>query len=93
VQPTFKKTFDISDVNELPHVEIIYGYQGVFILFEALGCRETDFDDILQAPTSPSLKLLFPMEQLVSSSLGPALARSQMLVNLSSTISQAQSPS
>ena len=93
MQPTFKKTFDISDVNELPHVEIIYGYQGVFILFEALGCRETDFDDILQAPTSPSLKLLFPMEQLVSSSLGPALARSQMLVNLSSTISQAQSPS
>ncbi|GAA5825759.1 hypothetical protein JCM10212_003286, partial [Sporobolomyces blumeae] len=29
VQPTFKKTFDISNVDALPPVEIFYGYQGV----------------------------------------------------------------
>jgi len=27
-QPTFKKTYDISKVQSLPPVEIIYGYQG-----------------------------------------------------------------
>ncbi|CEQ40027.1 SPOSA6832_01599, partial [Sporobolomyces salmonicolor] len=27
-QPTFKKTFDLSNVTELPPVEIFYGYQG-----------------------------------------------------------------